>query len=410
MNANREYELKHLFFCADEIAAFGNAAQATANAVLQHNRHEQESIDCSRKGKWETNLKDGRTSRREPQDAESSQIAILDRHGVIVAVNESWRRFGLDNGMDASMQTNLVGIGVNYLDVCLDSRCNASQDSALEAYNGILDVLERRRPSFRLDYSCHSPGHQRWFCMIVDPMCGGYDGAVVSHLDITDTREQLRDSKEQLRALTAHQEDMLEQERKRIALELHDEMGQLLTALNLDISLLGLRLGDNRELLATIDDMHSVVARTIDVVRKVASQLRPAALDLGLTPALEWLAANFSSRWHIPCSIDGGDDDLVLDDLVATAVFRVVQESLTNVARHARATDVSISLSRMEQHLQVGIKDNGRGFDTGVVGRERGFGLFGMRERILALGGTVSIDSARGRGTTVSIELPLSEG
>lgn len=234
--------------------------------------------------------------------------------------------------------------------------------------------------------------------------------SIVNVQDISEihhAQEAMAESRYKLRALAAHQEDMLELERKHIAREVHDELGQLLTALKMDLSLVRLRFAENRPLLGMIEEMRTLVDRTINVVRQVASNLRPAALDLGLTPALEWLVDDFAKRGSIRCILDAGDGEIVLDDSQSTAVFRVIQESLTNIARHAQASEVTISLRASGGRLQVVVKDDGRGFDTEVVGKTRGFGLFGMRERVLALGGTLSIGSAPGKGTTVTIELPL---
>ena len=340
-------------------------------------------------------------------DSVFSQIAVLDQNGVIVAVNEAWKRFTRDNSVGPEKSVCQTGVGANYLSICQSILCH-SREISLAAYDGIQKVINGHLPSFHLEYDCRSPTRKRWFRMSVTSMGVENGGVVVAHTDITEATEQLRDTKEKLRALAAHQEQMLEQERKGIALEVHDEMGQLLTALNLDLSLVGLRFGDNRELLAMVDKMHVLLGKTIKVVRHVSSNLRPAALDLGLAPAIEWLAEDFSSRWPVRCRLDSSDDDIVLDDLLSTAVFRVIQESLTNVARHANAREVVIFLSHSNQELCVVIEDDGQGFDTTVVGQGSGFGLFGMRERMLALGGTLRIDSEPGKGTTVSIKLPIS--
>ena len=231
--------------------------------------------------------------------------------------------------------------------------------------------------------------------------------------DMTERKRSalaLADSRRKLRALAAYQEGMLELERKHIAREVHDEMGQLLTALKMDLSLMRLRFGQDAALLAMIDEMRQLVERTIDVTRQVASNLRPAVLDHGLLPAIEWLADDFYRRTAIPCRLACGAGPVELNEAQATAVFRVVQESLTNVVRHAQARSVVISLRYGRAQLHVVVKDDGRGFDPVVVGKARGFGLFGMRERILALGGTLRIKSAVGQGTAVSIRLPLATG
>jgi PAS domain S-box-containing protein len=214
---------------------------------------------------------------------------------------------------------------------------------------------------------------------------------------------------QQMRELSAHKEKLLEDERKHIAREVHDELGQLLTALKMDISLLRMNRGADPELLAKTDQMRTLVDQTIDVVRHVASNLRPAALDMGLVPAIEWLAEDFSLRWEIPCRVRLQTTDVELTGSRATAVFRLVQESMTNIARHARASEVSISAVQEDAVLQVLVEDNGVGFDPKVVRERRGFGLYGMRERALALGGSVRFESAPGAGTKVRIEIPLDK-
>lgn len=354
----------------------------------------------------DTKLHKGKDLNQAILDSVSSQIAVLDRGGIIVAVNDSWKRFALANGLPPERADALTGLGVDYLAVCRSS--GRPDEGVRSVRDGILKVLDGRLPRFRSEYDCHSTSRQRWFRMSVMPLSWDKNGGVIiSHTDITDSKEQLRDSREQLRALAAHQEQILEQERKRIALEVHDQMGQLLTALNLELSLVGLRFRDNPELLERVEGMHGLVEKTINVVRQVARDLRPASLDLGLVPAIEWLSEDFSRRYSIGCRLDGGNDDLRLDELQSTAIFRVVQESLTNVARHAEAREVRISLHPEGERLRVVVKDDGRGFDTAAVGKGGGFGLFGMRERLLALGGTLRIDSAPGQGTAVCIELPL---
>ncbi|MBI5922897.1 MAG: PAS domain-containing sensor histidine kinase, partial [Betaproteobacteria bacterium] len=241
------------------------------------------------------------------------------------------------------------------------------------------------------------------------------DGRRLQQVIIRDISERkqaeaaLIESQRQLRSLSVHQEGLLEDERKHIAREVHDELGQLLTALKMDISLLRLRFGQDPTLLEKLEGMRTLVEKTIHVVRQVASNLRPAALDLGLVPAIEWLAKDFSQRWDISCNIDMCGDEIVLDDVTATTVFRVVQESLTNVARYAHASEVTISL-QCGNRLLLRVEDNGRGFDPSAVSKLPGFGLFGMRERIQALGGTLKIDSGSDMGTKLAIELPFSQG
>ncbi|HWT38053.1 MAG TPA: response regulator [Paraburkholderia sp.] len=231
--------------------------------------------------------------------------------------------------------------------------------------------------------------------------------------DITGRKQmeqELVESREQQRELSAYMEAIREEERKRIAMEIHDELGQLLTALKMDVSLLKMRLAHDAEATKKADDMRELVEGTIWMVRNVASHLRPAALNFGIVSALEWLVDEFNRRNAIPCElrIEGGEP--ALSDAPATAVFRIVQASLTNVARHAKATHVDVSLVSTADRLELRVRDDGRGFDREAARRGYSYGLLGMYERARLIGATLSIDSAPGAGTTVSIHIPLDGG
>jgi PAS domain S-box-containing protein len=231
--------------------------------------------------------------------------------------------------------------------------------------------------------------------------------------DITGRKQmeqELVESREQQRELSAYMEAIREEERKRIAMEIHDELGQLLTALKMDVSLLKMRLAHDPEALKKADDMRELVEGTIWMVRNVASHLRPAALNFGIVSALEWLVDEFNRRNAVPCKlrIEGGEP--ALSDAHATAVFRIVQASLTNVARHANATLVDVSLSSTEDKIELHVRDNGCGFELHAAHRKYSYGLLGMNERARLIGATLSIDSAQGAGTTVSIHIPLDSG
>lgn len=228
-------------------------------------------------------------------------------------------------------------------------------------------------------------------------------------LDITSRKtmeQELIESRTRLRELAAHHDAVREEERKRIALEIHDELGQLLTALKMDISLLRMQSGADPEVGRRTGDMRELVEKTIRVVRQVASNLRPAALNLGIGPALEWLVEDFGQRTGIAYELNLSGGEIDLDDTRATAVFRIVQESLTNVMRHADAASVAVSLRRDGEALFLEVKDDGRGFDCEAASHGPSFGLLGIRERVRVLGGALTIDSGAGRGTTVSIHIP----
>ncbi|MBB5413528.1 PAS domain S-box-containing protein [Paraburkholderia sp. HC6.4b] len=231
--------------------------------------------------------------------------------------------------------------------------------------------------------------------------------------DITGRKQmeqELVESREQQRELSAYMEAIREEERKRIAMEIHDELGQLLTALKMDVSLLKMRIAHDAEATKKADDMRQLVEGTISMVRNVASHLRPAALNFGIVSALEWLVDEFNRRNAIACElrIEGGEP--TLSDAHATALFRIAQASLTNVARHAAATRVEVTLVSTASQLLLHVRDDGCGFDQQVVSRNYSYGLLGMNERARLIGGSLSIDSSPGAGTMVSIHIPLDGG
>lgn len=225
-----------------------------------------------------------------------------------------------------------------------------------------------------------------------------------------EAERALLESREELRQLSAHMEAIREEERKRIALEIHDELGQLLTALKMDVSLLKMRLTDTPDLLGKVADMRELVESTILMVRNVANHLRPAALNFGLLSALEWLADDFTKRMGISCQLLAIGCEPAVRDSHATAMFRVVQESLTNVARHAGASRVNVTVVCTEETLQIHVCDDGCGFDPAAAGKRDSYGLLGIRERARLIGASLQIDSAPGCGTVISIGIPAKDG
>jgi PAS domain S-box-containing protein len=224
------------------------------------------------------------------------------------------------------------------------------------------------------------------------------------------SEHRLEESNRQLRDLTVRREEAREEERKRIARDLHDELGQILTSMRMDIALLRIQFGaDNPALVAQIKNILERVDSTIQVVRDVAAKLRPSVLDLGIVAALEWQVAEFARRSETEFNLHIDEQSIVLDDERATAIFRIVQESLTNVNRHADAKEVSISLVKQGDNYVLEIADDGKGFETEKSGR-RTFGMVGIRERVLMLGGTVNINSAPGMGTKITVRIPIQKG
>jgi PAS domain S-box-containing protein len=219
---------------------------------------------------------------------------------------------------------------------------------------------------------------------------------------------ELRTVRDQLRELSSHHEDVLNEERKRIALDVHDELGQMLTAMKLQLDLLQSKLHDAGAARAASDKLRALVEDTIEVTRNVAMNLRPPALDLGLVAALEWLAEDFALRSEIPCAFEARAGEVRLGEKVATELFRIVQESLTNVARHAGAQQVRLAMQFDDDALCLSIRDDGRGFDPQDASGLRHFGLLSMRERALRIGAALEVSSRPGAGTLVHVRLPAA--
>ncbi|HJV79554.1 CHASE domain-containing protein [Noviherbaspirillum sp.] len=233
-------------------------------------------------------------------------------------------------------------------------------------------------------------------------------GTIMDVSERKHTVEALQRSRELLRELTAHQDRVKEDERKRIAREIHDELGQTLLALRIDVSMLDARTGKthprlNEKVRGALNHLDA----TVKTIRTIINNLRPAVLDLGLTAAIEWQVAEFRRRTGIACDLIIGDKEFVVDDTRATSLFRILQESLTNVIRHANATRVLIELYQEDNRLAMTIMDNGVGIYPESRKTANSFGLVGVEERINALNGEFRIQSAPGRGTTLTIYIPL---
>nr|WP_246088912.1 histidine kinase [Paraburkholderia guartelaensis] len=322
--------------------------------------------------------------------------------GDLLYSNARFRElFRLDEA--ASANVNIVDFYVDPMEREKLVRCLAAQGSFGDA------EVKLRRPD----------GTQFW--AMATARLSNYDGAPAIYVGLHDisgrkrVEDELLRSREQQRALSAYLEGIREDERKRSALEIQDELGQLLTALKMDVSLLRMRLTDDPEAIGRADDMRELVEGTIWMVRNVASHLRPAALNFGLVSALEWLTSQWSRHNAIPCELHMASGEPALSDMQATVLFRIVEAALTNVARHAAAQRVAVTLTTGPGSLDLRIRDDGRGFDVAAAYARYAYGLLGMTERARLIGGTLRIDSQPCKdptigiasGTTISIHVPL---
>ena len=211
-----------------------------------------------------------------------------------------------------------------------------------------------------------------------------------------------------LRELSARRDSLREEERARVAREIHDELGQALTALRLDLSALEMKFGERApEIRERVRELKGTIDGSIARVRSVAMALRPASLDLGIVPAIEGLVADFRRRTGIHCTVKVPDTDVSLAEERGIVVFRILQESLTNVSRHAAAHNVEVTVEVDDAKVRVAVEDDGRGFDVSAAEKRGTLGLLGIRERVIMLRGDLKIRSSPGEGTQVSVSIPI---
>ncbi|WXL26434.1 PAS domain S-box protein [Ectopseudomonas mendocina] len=237
-----------------------------------------------------------------------------------------------------------------------------------------------------------------------------WDGIV---WDITENKQvelELADSRARLRELAAHLESVREEEKARIAREVHDELGQVLTVLKLETAMCELAFaGQVQGLDARLQSMKRLIAQLFQLVRDVATALRPPILDAGIASAIEWQVRRFEARTQIPCMAEVPEAVPVISDAKAIGLFRILQEALTNVMRHAHAHSVQVFLKVEDGSLWLTITDDGKGFSPQKRQAGQSFGLVGMQERVFMLGGHLQIDSEPGEGTTLIVQVPLDE-
>ena len=242
----------------------------------------------------------------------------------------------------------------------------------------------------------HPPGAVHWEGIMTNITQGKLE-----QLEVTRSRARLAE-------LTAHIEQVKEQERTRIAREIHDDLGGNLTAIKMALMMLTQRLPPDQLLLERAGYVDALVDRTIEAVHRISLDLRPSMLDFGLVAALEWQSREFEKQNGISCAFTSSEKEIDLSLDHATALFRIFQEALTNIAKHARASQVTVRLQCVRRQIVLTIADNGVGIVQADRMKPQSFGLRGMSERAKALGGTMALSAAPGGGTLVTIKIKLS--
>jgi signal transduction histidine kinase len=229
--------------------------------------------------------------------------------------------------------------------------------------------------------------------------------------DITERKRNqasLEKSRKHLRSLAARLQNIREQERAMVAREIHDELGQALTVLKIHVTLMSNKFRkDQQDLKVKAVLISKMIDNIVESVQKISAKLRPDILDeLGLVAAIEWQSKEFEKLTNIRCSLTLPDDELTIEQNKATALFRIFQEALTNVARHSEADKVSVTLIRDNNNLTLQVRDNGAGITPGQISDSKSLGILGMKERAMVFGGEVLIDSIFGKGTILTVKLP----
>lgn len=234
------------------------------------------------------------------------------------------------------------------------------------------------------------------------------EGIMTNITESKHAQESIHRSREQLRQLSSHVEKVKEEERAHMAREIHDDLGATLTAAKIDLAYIRNRLPrEIAELRGKTEAMDALLDEAIDTTRRLSRRLRPLILDHGIGAAIEWQARDFASRTNIECKLLGIAEDLQLDSELSTALFRIFQEALTNIARHAGATRVDVELIADSETVVLMVRDNGCGLNPEDILKPTSYGLRGMRERVEYLGGEIEIGDNRGGGTRIEVSAPI---
>jgi signal transduction histidine kinase len=348
----------------------------------------------------------------------AASLVVMDETGTILYVNRAWRQLAVRQ----ALAHDLYGVGLNYLEICGQVSGASAADSAAIT-EGITQILLGRELEFEKQYSCHHSMAQR---------CGQIHAArfdlpsafriLVSHDFISSSeraggeQEGAEESKnglteESLVHLSGRFINAQEEERKRIARELHDDLNQSMALLSVELAQLGQRIQKSRSLRSVVQSLQTKAQEISAEIHRLSYRLHPSKLDhLGLAAAVEGLCAELSRnrKLRIEFQQKGFPESIPKD--VSLCVFRVAQESLRNCLKHSGARKAQVVLEKMEGAVRLSVSDDGCGFDTKSEAMQKGLGFTSMRERLYLVGGELQVSSLPLRGTRIEISVPLIEG
>jgi PAS domain S-box-containing protein len=351
----------------------------------------------------------GCRSREDPDTVPAGRQIVHDANDAIVSVDGRYRILMANPAAAALFETSVANMVGSPLARYVES-ASADPDEPLEYFRAGSGRAGRRAT----DYAVTGLRANGLRFPIEGSISRANEGApfyTVIMRDVSERKrvqEKLSRSHDQLRQLSAALQTIREEERTHIARELHDDLGQILASLRMDLTLLQQADGTSADSLRLMAGMEQNLLTAIASLRRIATNLRPRALDEGgLYFALKGLCEDFVERYAIPCTLLADEAELRLDDTASTAIFRIVQEALTNIARHAEASAVTMNLFRSNSELLVTIHDDGRGIRPEDMEKAESLGLIGMRERVWAMHGEISITSDEPPGTRIDIVLPV---
>lgn len=386
--------------------------------ILQ-SRDELEILVKQRTAELERSNEQLRTEINRRQQQEKSLVIAEEKYRTVADFTYNWETWVNPQGAFIYVSPSCERISGYTVEEFMNDphlfiRIIHPQDQQM-AINHFTQALADKNVEGALDFRLLTrDGEERWIghhCQPVFDANGQFIGQRGSNRDITQRKKAefvLLDSQKHLRQLTQRIDAIAEEERTRIAREIHDELGHLLTALKFDMDELidqdDLTMNSVKDELAT---MIGMVDSLIDSVRKIATELRPGILDhLGLFPAIEWQIKQFRMRTKICCSLVMNEKDVTFDKNETTIIYRIVQEILTNITRHSKATHVKVVIKKQEDDFVIKFSDNGIGFNPHGNNNMHSLGLMGMKERALSIGGELNIESLPGKGTSITFSLP----
>jgi len=345
----------------------------------------------------------------------SARVCVLDKEGVILKTNDAWSEFVRQQ---ANGVFTLGEVGQNYLDLCRRTAAAGTTSTGQAILKGLEAVLAGYNPSFSAEYHKQLPEEERWFMIRVTPLKEG-QGVVISHTDISERVRMARsleqhillldEKRGELESLTGKLIETQEQERTRIARELHDDFNQRLAALSVELeSMERAPIAPPEPVARRLAEIRVQVGQLSDDLHDLAYKLHPSLLEhVGLEVAMRDHVAEFTKRTGLPVTFTAREVPGTLSPEIATNLFRVMQESLQNVSKHAQATEVMVSLSGSSKGIGLSVCDNGKGFDLeSKDAHVKGLGLVSMQERVRGLGGFLRIHSLPRDGTKVCVWIP----